>query len=152
MYAQALDQLFAKLGDHAFMCLATSKDDCVTARSVSVLVDHRKFYFQSDVRLRKCRQIEANPNVALCWQNVQIIGACRAIGHPLLTENAPMMKLYRQHFAGSYEKYSALADEMLFEIAPRSIQVWNYNGEKPYQEFFDLSNESYRREDYALDD
>ena len=62
------------------------------------------------------------------------------------------MKLYKRHFEGSYEKYSGMKHERLFEVTPEWIQVWHYEGEQPYQELFDLPNESYCREMYATDD
>ena len=150
MFLQSLDPLFTEMSNHAIVCLATSQNDRVTARSMSVIIYDRKFYFQTDVRFLKYRQIEANPNVALCYNNIQIEGVCRAIGHPLLRENSFFATLYKQHFAGSFAKYSALENEMLFEIVPSIITVWNYENGTPYREFYDFHDESYCKRIYPI--
>ena len=150
MFLQNSEQLFAKLSDHAIMCLATSQNNIVTARSISVIIYEQKFYFQSDINFLKYQQIKVNPNVALCYNNVQIEGVCKAIGHPLFPENNFFTNLYKQHYKGSFEKYSGLKDEMLFEIMPSKISVWDYEDEKPYQEFYNFHDKSYCKEYYTI--
>ena len=44
MFTQKLNELFSKLGNHSIMCLATSFNDKVTARSMSIIIYNNKFY------------------------------------------------------------------------------------------------------------
>jgi uncharacterized pyridoxamine 5'-phosphate oxidase family protein len=65
MFTQKLNELFSKLGNHSIMCLATSFNDKVTARSMSIIIYNNKFYFQTDTNFQKFEQIKNNHNVAL---------------------------------------------------------------------------------------
>ena len=150
MFTEKCNQLFSALGDNKIMCLATSQSDYVTARSMSVIIYNDKFYFQTDTKFIKYKQICSNPHVALCINNIQIEGLCKEMGSPLLLQNSFFADLYRQHFGGSFEKYSALRSEVLFEVDPVKISIWNYDDKKPYQEFFDFSEKSYKKEYYKL--
>ena len=149
MFQQKTEALFARMGEHQVMCLATGSEGRVTARSMSVILVGEKLYFQTDRRMTKYRQLSAEPRAALCWQNVQLEGVCRELGHPLLAENQFFAERYQRHFASSYQKYSAMPDERLFEFSPTLISVWDYENGLPYQEFFDFAAQQYRRADYS---
>lgn len=56
------------------MVLATCSKNRVTARTVSIINQGLKIYFQTDIEFLKYRQIKENSNVALCQGNVQIEG------------------------------------------------------------------------------
>lgn len=151
MYKENKDLLFNKLGDHGVMCLATSQNDIVSARSMSVILYKQKFYFQTDANFKKYKQISENPNVALCMNNIQIQGVCVNLGHPLLSENSFFADLFKQFYQSSFENYSALKDEFLFEVTPTIITIWDYEDNKPYRAFYDFVNETYHKEYYKVD-
>ncbi len=132
------------------MCLATSKNNIVSARSMSIIIFDQKFYFQTDINFNKYDQIKENPNVALSYKNIQIEGICKEIGHPLLKTNSFFANLYEQYYNTSFTKYSSLNNERLFEITPYKITVWGYDDGKPYREFYMFSEKSYHKKYYFL--
>ncbi len=151
MFHKRLEEIFQKLGESQIMCLATSSEDRVTARSMSVIVMGQKFYFQTDRRFLKYNQILRNPRVALCFNNIQIEGICKEQGHPLSAENSSFSNKYNQYFKGSFDKYSHMDNEVVFEVQPKLISLWGYENGEPYQEFFDFENDTYRKSYYTTE-
>jgi len=137
-------KLWKKIGTHGIMALATCADSRITSRRMSVIVHDGKFYCQTDETFLKYKQITQNPNVALCHKNFSIEGKCQIIGHPLDDNNSFFAKLFKKHFYGSYKSYTALPTEKLLEITPSLIYSWEYKLAKPYMEYFDFQNQSYR--------
>ena len=88
----------------------------------------------------------ANNNVALCIDNIQIEGVCREVGHPL--EAPDFSSLFRECFKGSFDAYSSLKNERLFEVRPLYIERWVYINGVPYIEAFDVAAERYSLEKY----
>ncbi len=149
-FAKKVERLFETLGDHRFMVLATSKNDHVTARTMSFVICDKKFYFQTELTLTKAGQLAANPKVAVCYSNYQIEGTCREVGHPCDTQNKFFADLFQRHFAGSYQAYSQLDNERVYEVTPLKITVWDYDEGKPYRDYFDFEKKSYWREFYRI--
>ena len=116
---------------------------------MSVVQIDGAFYFQTDIKLRKYRQICANDNVALCIDNIQIEGKCTEIGHPL--ENPRFCEAFEKAFKGSYDAYSKLENERLFVIKPLYIERWVYNDRIPYIESFDVEKQQYSFKQYNGD-
>lgn len=140
--------LFNQIGNHKTMVLSTSLNDRVTSRMMSTIIIGDKFYFQTDVTFRKYKQIQGNPSVALCADNIQIEGICREIGYP--QDNAEFCELYSKHFSVSYELYSRLKNERLFAVSPIYIQRWIYEDDRPFVEIFDFLNRVYKKKAYIL--
>lgn len=138
--------LFHQLGKHNHMVLSTSLNDKVTSRMMSVVIADKLFYFQTDRNFRKYEQLKKNPNVSLCLENIQIEGVCKEIGHPL--DYPFFCHLFKECYPGSYEKYSSLPDEIVFEIRPLYIQKWSYVDGEPYIESYDFYNKKYNNIHY----
>lgn len=139
-------KFFADLGESKNMVLSTSAGDKVTSRMMSVIIFDGCFYFQSDINFRKCSQILKNPNVALCADNISVEGICTEIGKPNV--NADFIRLFKQHYNWSYNKYSSVKNERLFKIEPTYIQKWIYENLEPYIESFDFVNKLYSKKLY----
>lgn len=150
MFDHKVDELFQGLGLSQIMVLATSEGNRVTARSMSIIIDSRKLYFQTDKNFCKYRQIKSNANVAVCYNNIQIEGICKEIGHPFEQENNLFTQKYKECFRSSYDKYTHLANETVFVITPILITVWAYDNGKPYREFYDFNREKYIKEYYDI--
>ena len=73
-FAVEKEKQFKELAEKKGMVLATCAENRVTARNMSVIFLDGKIYFQTDSKMEKARQIEANENVALCVDNFQIVG------------------------------------------------------------------------------
>lgn len=147
-FRREIEKLYARIGKSKVMVLATSEQDRVTARLVSCVICNEHIYFQTDKKFIKYSQILANPNVALCFENVQIEGVATVIGHPLDSGNHFFAEAYQNHFKESFHSYSSLVDEVLVEIKPTLITVWSYDNNRPFREFFDSQNKKYFVEYY----
>ena len=145
MFQEKYEAFLKSIGEHQIMCLATSADNRVTARSMSIVIISGAFYFQTDSAFLKYQQISENPHVALCVGNIQIEGLCQEKGHPLAPENTAFASLYRQYYESSYEQYSPLAVEVLFAITPTKITIWLYENNIPYREFYDCTSQTYQK-------
>lgn len=145
-FPENLRLLWKKIGTHGVMTLSTCARNRVTSRKMSVVVNDGKFYFQTDETFMKFKQLNENPNAALCYKNFSIEGVCKCLGKPLDENNAFFAKAFKKHFFGSYKSYSALHTERLLELTPTMIYSWSYEFTKPYMEYWDLKNMSYRKE------
>lgn len=125
-----------EFGKGKAMVLSSSENDKVTSRMMSVVQTNGLFYFQTDKMFKKYGQLIANPQVALCINNIQIEGICKEIGDPM--KNAIFCELYQECFNSSFKKYSALENERLFVIKPTYIERWLYINGEPGLETFDI--------------
>ncbi len=148
MFEEKAAALFRDLGESRIMVLATSADDAATARSMSVIIYSGRFYFQTDIAMTKAEQIAVNPRVALCFQNYQVEGMCRATGHPMDDHNRFFLELFKKHYEGSYKRYSHMPGERVFEVIPDKVTVWNYENGEPCRDYYDFAERRYRREVY----
>ena len=133
-------------GEGRTMVLSTSENDVVSSRMMSVVQLNGMFFFQTDIMLRKYRQLSLNPNGALCIDNIQIEGICEEIGHP--SENEEFCSIFKKCFKGSYDAYTALKNERLFAFKPRFIERWVYRKGIPFVETFDMEAEIYEIKQY----
>ncbi len=136
------ESFLREFGNGRKMVLSTSADNVVSSRMMSVIQMDGVFYFQTDMTFRKYTQLLRNPHVALCIDNIQIEGQCREIGHPL--QNAGFCALFEACFKSSYDAYTALQNERLFSVTPRSVERWTYISDVPHMEFFDMAARTYR--------
>lgn len=146
-FSEKMQSLLADFGKGRKMVLSTSAEGLVSSRMVSVVQLDGIFYFQTDMTMKKYRQIAQNHHVALCIDNFQIEGICEEKGHPL--DNAAFCKLFRECYKGSFDAYTSLKNERLFSVKPLHIERWVYQGGVPYLEFFDVNNRKYRIDQYA---
>ena len=129
------------------MVLSTSENNKVSSRMMSVVQIDGIFYFQTDLTLNKYRQISANPNVALCIDNIQIEGICKETGHPL--DNKLFCNAFKECFKGSYDAYTSLKNERLFAVKPTFVERWIYKDNIPYIETFDMGTNEYKLTKYS---
>ncbi|MGN0456647.1 MAG: pyridoxamine 5'-phosphate oxidase family protein [Acutalibacteraceae bacterium] len=138
--------LFEKFGSHSVMTLSTGSGSRISSRAMSVIIYNESFYFQTDENYLKFKQLAENPNAALCIDNYSIEGRCTVIGAPLDEENAFFAEAFKKHFYFAYKAYSELQGERLIKFTPTLIYSWNYINSKPYMEYFDFENKTYRIE------
>ena len=124
-YEQAVGRMFEMLGNSQIMALASSLDDYVMVRNVSCLFYDEKIYFKTDKNFRKTKQLLANPNVAMCWSGVQVEGI--AVNKGLVTDE-PGQRFaegYKKYLWQSYNKYSHEDTEILIEVVPKYVEIWD---------------------------
>ena len=140
-FSEKLRSFLSDFGKGRTMVLSTSENGVVSSRMMSVVQTDGVFYFQTDITFRKYRQLSANPNVALCIDNIQIEGICEELGHPLQDDS--FCERFRECFKGSYDAYTSLENERLFAVRPTHIERWIYRDGVPYIETFDMNMETY---------
>ena len=106
LFNDKYNAFLAEFGQGRKMVLSTSENNKVSSRMMSVIQVNGKFYFQTDVTMKKYHQLKFNKNVALCIDNIQIEGICEEIGRPL--DNDFFSDIFQKCFKGSFDAYSSL--------------------------------------------
>lgn len=131
--------LFQKLGTSKIMALASSVQDEVMVRNVSCLIYDEKIWFKTDKDFRKTKQLYQNPKVALCVGGVQVEGI--AVNKGLVVEEPGRVfeQLYRQYLWQSYNAYSHEDSEIIIEVTPRFVEIWDEDEQRrAFQTFVDF--------------
>lgn len=148
-FQQAVELMFRKLGDWKIMALASSVNDYVMVRNVSCLFYDSKVWFKTDKNFRKTQQLYQNPQVALCWSGVQIEGTARNCGLVVDEPDGKFEKLYKEFLWGSYNKYSHEDSEIIIEITPKFVEVWDTSEDNyAFQIFIDFEKQSVEVKQY----
>lgn len=148
-FNQAKELMFEKLGDSKIMALATSVDDYPMIRNISAIFYNEKIYFKTDINFRKTKQLLQNPKVALCFHGVQVEGIARNTGLVVDEPGQIFAKKYEQYLWGSYNLYSHEDSEILIEVEPKFVEIWEDDEEKKaFQIFIDFQAESVEIKDY----
>ena len=148
-FEQAVEIMFEKLGDWKIMALASSVNDYVMVRNVSCLFYDNKVYFKTDKNFRKTKQLYENPQVALCWSGVQIEGIAENKGLVVDEPDRRFEKLYKEHLWGSYNKYSHEDTEIIIEITPKFVEIWDTSEDNyAFQIFIDFDKEAVEVKQY----
>ena len=148
-FDQAVELMFRKLGDWKIMALASSVNDYVMVRNVSCLFYDGKVWFKTDKNFRKTQQLYQNPQVALCWSGVQIEGTARNCGLVIDEPDRKFEKLYKEHLWGSYNKYSHEDSEIIIEVSPKFVEIWDTSEDNyAYQIFIDFDTKKVEVKQY----
>lgn len=148
-FEQAVQIMFEKLGDWKIMALASSVNDYVMVRNVSCLFYDDKIYFKTDKNFRKTQQLYQNPQVALCWNGVQVEGLAKNKGLVVDEPDCRFETLYKKFLWGSYNKYSHEEDEIIIEVTPKFVEVWDTSEDNyAYQIFIDFDKQSVEVKQY----
>jgi len=148
-FEQAVVIMFEKLGDWKIMALASSVNDYVMVRNVSCLFYDNKIYFKTDKNFRKTQQLYQNPQVALCWSGVQVEGIAENKGLVVDEPDRKFEKLYKEHLWGSYNKYSHEDTEIIIEVTPKFVEIWDTSEENyAFQIFIDFDKKSVEVKQY----
>ncbi len=148
-FEQAVELMFQKLGDWKIMALATAVDQHVMVRNVSCLFYDGKIWFKTDKNFRKTQQLYQNPNVALCWNGVQVEGTAANVGLVVDQPDRKFEQLYKKFMWGSYNKYSHEDTEILIEVTPAFVEIWDTTEENyAFQIFIDFRTQSIEVKQY----
>ena len=141
-FSQAVELMFEKLGHSKIMALASSVEDYVMVRNVSCLFYDQKIWFKTDKNFRKTQQLFENPNVALCWSGVQVEGVAENKGLVVDEPGRTFETLYKKYLWGSYNKYSHEDTEILIEVTPKFVEIWDTSLDNyAYQLFIDFEKQ-----------
>lgn len=135
--------LFNKLGNSKIMALASSANDHVMVRNVSCLFYDDKIYFKTDKNFRKTQQLFINPNVALCVGGIQVEGVAVNKGLVVDEPERKFEKGYQKYLWGSYNAYSHVDTEILIEVSPSFVEIWDTDEKnRAFQTFIDFEKKS----------
>lgn len=138
-YEKAVNIMFKKLGKSQIMALASSLNDYVMVRNVSCLFYDEKIYFKTDKNFRKTKQLLENPRVAMCWSGVQVEGIAENKGLVVDEPGHRFEEGYKKYLWKSYNKYSHTDTEILTEVTPKYVEVWDTSEDGyAYQLFIDF--------------
>ena len=141
--------LFKKLGDYKIMALASSVDDYVMVRNVSCLFYDEKIYFKTDKNFRKTQQLFKNPRVALCVGGVQVEGLAKNCGLVVDEPGCKFEQLYRKYLWQSYNAYSHEDSEILIEVTPKFVEIWDEDDQRfAFQTFIDFDTKKVTVKNY----
>ena len=141
-FQTAVEHFYQKLGQKKIMALATSLNDHVMVRNVSVIIHEGKILFKTDKNFRKTKQLIENPRVAICYWGVQIEGI--AVNHGLVVDQPDhsFQELYQKHWEKSYNAYPHKDSEILIEIVPKLVEIWDQDDqEKGFQLLIDFEKQ-----------
>ena len=142
-FEAAVQKMFDMLGNSKIMALATSKNDHVFVRNVSCVFYDNKIYFKTDKNFRKTKQLLENPQVAICWDGIQVEGIAVNKGLVVAEEGRRFEQAYRKYLWGSYNAYSHEDSEILIEITPKFVEIWDQDSNKRgFQTFLDFDQQS----------
>ena len=142
-FEQAKELLWAQLGDWKIMALASSVNDYVMVRNVSCLFYDDKIWFKTDKNFRKTQQLYENPRVAMCVGGIQVEGLAANKGLVVEEDGRVFEQGYKKHLWGSYNKYSHEDTEIIIEVTPIFVEVWDTSDDNyAYQIFIDFDKEA----------
>lgn len=138
-YKEAVELMFCQLGTDKIMALASSVNNYVMVRNVSCLFFDEKIYFKTDKNFRKTKQLFDNPQVALCWSGIQVEGIAANKGLVVEEPGLRFEEGYKKYLWESYNKYSHKDTEILIEISPEYVEIWDTSEDGfAYQIFIDF--------------
>lgn len=138
-----------KLGEWKIMALASCADNYPMVRNVSCLFYNDRIYFKTDKNFRKTQQLYVNPRVAMCWNGVQVEGVATVKGLVVEEEGRTFETLYKKYLWQSYNAYSHVDTEILIEVEPKFVEVWDEDeNRKAFQLFIDFDTRSVERRQY----
>ena len=145
-FREKYESFLAEFAKGKTMVLSSFDNGKVSSRMMSVVCISGAFYFQTDRTFRKYKQLIGNPQAALCIDNIQIEGVCRALGHPM--DNPLFCRVFEECFPGSFRAYSSLENERLFVLEPEHVQRWVYKNGVPFIEVFDIKEQKHEITEY----
>ena len=125
-----------KLGNFKIMALASCVDNYPMIRNVSCIFYNDKIYFKTDKNFRKTQQLFQNNRVAMCFHGVQVEGTAINKGLVIDEEGRIFEKKYKEYLWGSYNAYSHIDTEILIEVTPDFVEIWEDDENKNAYQIF----------------
>lgn len=139
-FNEAVEIMKKKMGDYKIMALASCVDNYPMIRNVSCLFYNDKIYFKTDKTFRKTQQLFKNNRVAMCFGGVQIEGTAINKGLVVDEEDHMFETLYKKFLWQSYNAYSHVDTEILIEVTPDFVEIWDEDENRnAFQIFIDFN-------------
>ncbi|MBQ7942954.1 MAG: pyridoxamine 5'-phosphate oxidase family protein [Lachnospiraceae bacterium] len=148
-FERAVERMFEILGNSKIMALASSVNDYVMVRNVSCLFYDDKIYFKTDKNFRKTKQLMENPQVAMCWNGIQVEGIALNKGLVVDEPGHRFEEGYKKYLWESYNKYSHTDTEILIEVTPKYVEIWDTSEDgMAFQLFLDFDKQEVEVKQY----
>ena len=132
-----------KLGNWKIMALATTVHDYPMIRNVSCIFYNDRIYFKTDKNFRKTQQLLENEKVAMCFHGVSLEGIAKNKGLVVDEVGRIFEKKYKEYLWQSYNAYSHIDSEILIEVTPTFVEIWDDDESKQaYQIFIDFMEQT----------
>jgi general stress protein 26 len=135
-YNRCIEEKSRFLGDNRHMVLATSLNDTVTARTIDYVSSGLDIIFLSWGHHMKIIQINGNPKVGLCRDNVQIEGVAKVLGNPF--DEKKYSILYRDKLPILFDNFADVPGMTFVKFTPTSFKTF-ISGKNRRLEYIDLS-------------
>lgn len=110
-----------------YIVLSTSLKDRVTSRTVCYVHEGDKIYILTGKRSGKCKQIQENPHVALCVNNLQITGTASLAGAPAQEDrHAQVNELFKRKHSFYFERFAHFKAAVYIEIQCHQYKLWKF--------------------------
>lgn len=148
-FNEAIEIMKKKMGDYKIMALASCVDNYPMVRNVSCLFYNDKIYFKTDKNFRKTQQLFKNDRVAMCFNGVQVEGTAKNKGLVVDEEGRIFEKKYKQFLWQSYNAYSHIDTEILIQVTPDFVEIWDEDeNRKAFQIFIDFNTKEVQYKPY----
>lgn len=113
--------------------LATSRNDAVSARPVSIMNIGRRIFVRTSGSSRKAQDMAVNPNVAICVGKFYFTGKAKSLGAVFDEQNAEIKAAYTARYPSAFsdEDEFIQPDEQFFEILVEKVCEWIYDNGVP---------------------
>jgi general stress protein 26 len=123
-FGRLAGQAAAFLEGKRAIALATCAENDVRVRTVSFASRGLEICFLTLEHNLKCRHIRANPDVALCRDNVQVEGRAEILGRADDPSNGIYADLLREKFPDSFDADAARPGMVIVRVAPRWVRIF----------------------------
>lgn len=148
-FKEAIEIMKKKMGDYKIMALASCVDNYPMVRNVSCLFYNDKIYFKTDKNFRKTQQLFKNSQVAMCFNGVQVEGTAINKGLVVDEKDRIFEKKYKQYLWQSYNAYSHVDTEILIEVTPEFVEIWDEDENRnAFQIFIDFKTQEVEYKPY----
>ena len=132
------------------MVLATSSGNRVLARNVLIFSKGLELYFFTWGHSRKCQQIEENPHIALCKDDMKIEGLAAIVGGLTEEKNKEYQDFMRSRNPESIKRWEKHPSMVIVRVRPTLIVYGSRTIDGcVYHEFVDLRNKKAYAEKWA---
>lgn len=131
-YTELYNKIKEMLSEETEIVLATSFKGRVTARTIYFIPKDLDIYFITSKAYTKYKQIEKNPNVALCTQDIQLEGVAEILGHPSLNKSIKEFCNGKNTYFDYYKKYAKYKNSVLIKVNVAFATLYKGSGTYNY--------------------
>lgn len=125
-----LDEFEQVLNEAEIVFLATSANDQVAVRPISIVNLGRTIYVRTEENMRKALQIKANSNVAVSVSNFYFEGVAEICGNTSDPRNAAVKAMYIKRYPEAFGELDGThtPSDVFIRIQPKMLHEWVFDG------------------------